>query len=76
MNFSNLNRLALTVAVSAALATISFSVAAQQQPEFSYLWERGHITVLDRPALEAHACECYQVVKMEFERLLKHGTAT
>ena len=33
-------------------------------------YNRGHITVLDRPALEAHACECYAVVKKEFDRLL------
>jgi CRP-like cAMP-binding protein len=33
-------------------------------------YSRGHITVLDRPALEHHACECYAVVKREFDRLL------
>ena len=33
-------------------------------------YNRGHIVVLDRPALEAHACECYGVVKVEFDRLL------
>jgi CRP-like cAMP-binding protein len=33
-------------------------------------YNRGHIVVLDRPALEAHACECYAVVKTEFDRLL------
>ncbi len=33
-------------------------------------YNRGHIKVLDRPALEAHACECYSVVKKEFGRLL------
>ncbi len=38
-------------------------------------YSRGHIKVLDRPALEAHACECYQVVKTEFERLLPPGMA-
>lgn len=31
---------------------------------------RGHITVLDRPALEARVCECYSVVKKEYDRLL------
>jgi CRP-like cAMP-binding protein len=33
-------------------------------------YSRGHITVLDRPALEGRVCECYIVVKREFERLL------
>jgi CRP-like cAMP-binding protein len=36
-------------------------------------YHRGHIAVLDRAGLEAHACECYQVVKREFDRLLKLG---
>jgi CRP-like cAMP-binding protein len=33
-------------------------------------YSRGHITVTDRPGLEARSCECYQVVKTEFDRLL------
>jgi CRP-like cAMP-binding protein len=33
-------------------------------------YARGHITVLDRAGLEARACECYQVVRDEFDRLL------
>jgi CRP-like cAMP-binding protein len=33
-------------------------------------YERGHIRVLDRVKLEAHACECYAVVKRETNRLL------
>jgi CRP-like cAMP-binding protein len=33
-------------------------------------YSRGHITVLDRPGLEARVCECYQVVKTESDRLL------
>lgn len=31
---------------------------------------RGHITLLDRDGLEERACECYGVVKAEFDRLL------
>jgi len=33
-------------------------------------YHRGHITVVDRPGLEARVCECYEVVKKEFDRLL------
>jgi len=33
---------------------------------------RGHITVLDRQALEALSCECYAVVKKETDRLLNN----
>lgn len=33
-------------------------------------YNRGHITVLDRPGLEARACECYQIIKRESDRLL------
>jgi CRP-like cAMP-binding protein len=35
-------------------------------------YHRGHITILDRPGLEARACECYQVVKTESDRLLSN----
>ena len=37
-------------------------------------YSRGHITVLDRPLLEKQCCECYRVVKEEFDRLLPEGT--
>lgn len=33
-------------------------------------YARGHITVLDRPGLEARTCECYDVVRKEYARLL------
>lgn len=33
-------------------------------------YKRGHITVLDRPGLESRVCECYAVVKREYDRLL------
>jgi CRP-like cAMP-binding protein len=34
-------------------------------------YSRGKITVLDRPKLEARVCECYAVVKREYDRLLQ-----
>jgi CRP-like cAMP-binding protein len=36
-------------------------------------YSRGRITVVDRPGLEAQACECYRVVKKEFDRLLPNA---
>jgi CRP-like cAMP-binding protein len=33
-------------------------------------YSRGRISVLDRPGLEARSCECYAVVKIEYDRLL------
>jgi CRP-like cAMP-binding protein len=33
-------------------------------------YSRGRITVLDRPGLERMTCECYAVVKREYDRLL------
>lgn len=38
-------------------------------------YARGHITVLDRPGLEARTCECYAVVKKEYDRLLPNVEA-
>ena len=36
-------------------------------------YRRGKIIVLDRARLEARCCECYQVVKTEFDRLLPYS---
>jgi CRP-like cAMP-binding protein len=38
-------------------------------------YARGHITVLDRPGLEERTCECYAVVKKEYDRLLPQRQA-
>jgi len=38
-------------------------------------YARGHITILDRPGLERRTCECYAVVKKEYDRLLPDLTA-
>jgi CRP-like cAMP-binding protein len=45
-------------------------IAGNLQREGLISYRRGHITVLDRSGLESHACECYDVVKKEFNRLL------
>jgi CRP-like cAMP-binding protein len=39
-------------------------------------YARGRITVLDRPGLERATCECYAVVKREYDRLLPVQVAT
>jgi Crp-like helix-turn-helix domain len=46
----------------------------QQAGLISYV--RGRITVLDRPGLEKRTCECYGVVKREYDRLLPEKLAT
>jgi CRP-like cAMP-binding protein len=38
-------------------------------------YSRGRITVLDRPGLEKRTCECYSVVKKEYDRLLPEEQA-
>jgi Mn-dependent DtxR family transcriptional regulator len=37
---------------------------------------RGRISVLDRAGLEKRTCECYAVVKKEYDRLLPPQMAT
>ena len=45
--------------------------AAGRLQGYGYIsYRRGHITVLDRKGLERDVCECYQVVRKEFARLL------
>ncbi len=39
-------------------------------------YARGHISVLDRRGLEKRSCECYAVVKKEYDRLLPAQVAT
>ena len=38
-------------------------------------YHRGHIAVLDRAGLERRCCECYGVVRREFDRLLPQAAA-
>jgi CRP-like cAMP-binding protein len=50
--------------------------AGQLQKAGLISYRRGHITVLDRAGLEQRACECYAVVRNEYDRLLPAITAT
>jgi DNA-binding FadR family transcriptional regulator len=33
-------------------------------------YRRGHVTILDHEALQQRACECYEISRLEFDRLL------
>jgi len=46
--------------------------AGQLQKDGLIQYSRGHIKVLDRAGLEKRVCECYAVVKKEYDRLLPY----
>jgi CRP-like cAMP-binding protein len=46
--------------------------AGRLQKDKVILYSRGRIQVLDRSRLESRVCECYRVVKKEYERLLPY----
>ena len=53
------------------------TAAALKLPKAGLIrYARGHIAVLDRESLQKRACECYAVVKDEYERLLPAKLAT
>ena len=45
------------------------SAAISLQGEDFIRYSRGNITILDRPGLEDFSCECYAIIKAEFDRL-------
>lgn len=52
------------------------SVAATRLEERGLIkHKRGYIEILDRTGLEAASCECYEVVRQEYERLFKSRVA-
>jgi Mn-dependent DtxR family transcriptional regulator len=52
----------------------SVSVAAEALQHSGLItYQRGKITIRDRPALEAATCECYVVVRDSLEDLLSNG---
>jgi CRP-like cAMP-binding protein len=53
------------------------TAAAQELQQAGLIsYARGRITVLDRAGLENRTCECYAVVKREYDRLLPEELAT
>lgn len=51
-------------------ATVNTSASMLQRAGF-IRYQRGRITVTDRPGLESAACSCYGVIRREFDRLLE-----
>jgi hypothetical protein len=68
------NELALTQDAMANLLGVrreSITVTAGRLQAAGVIrYHRGHVTVLDRRALEARACECYAVVRAELDGLM------
>jgi CRP-like cAMP-binding protein len=48
-------------------------VARELQEAGAIDYTRGHITILNRAELESRSCQCYGVIRTEFDRLLKPG---
>jgi CRP-like cAMP-binding protein len=55
-------------------ASVSAVAAALQQAGL-IRYRRGRITIVNRPGLEAAACECYRVIATEYGRLLGPASA-
>jgi hypothetical protein len=51
-------------------ATVS-EVASALQRDGLISYEYRRITVLDRDGLEAAACDCYRIIKHEYQRLIE-----
>jgi len=49
-------------------------VAVRLQKASLINYNRGQITLIDRPGLESHSCECYSIIIHEFDRLLPKAT--
>ena len=49
----------------------SVTVAAGMLQQAGFIrYSRGQITVMDREGLENSSCECYRIIRTEFDRLL------
>ena len=59
----------LPVTACEVFAAVSTAASALQRAGF-IRYQRGHVAVSDRRGLEGAACECYAVIRHEFDRLL------
>lgn len=58
------------LAIMLGVTRVSVTLSASSLQTIGYIkYTRGNITVLDRQGLEDSACECYKVVKTEYERV-------
>jgi len=48
-------------------------IAGALQKEGIITNHRGRVMVLNKKALESVTCECYWVIRLEFERMMKEG---
>lgn len=59
----------LSMMLGCRRAGVTETMAALRRDELLH-YRQGHVTILQREALERRACECYFVTKAEFDRLL------
>ena len=62
----------LAVMTGVQRTTVSQLAAALKKAKV-IAYSRGHVVIVDRPALERHACECYAQMEAQFEALRSDG---